>query len=208
MYILPLINKLFNPIRQLLKKSTFTVLSLGIAAGTIILKTEPASAYCANNNSKEAITVLQLPISAESFKAVIKPGESKCCAWDNKECTGEEKERYGQTSFLVYKGEANIDALSVAQFVKELSLEVANAIDPERSGKLVKGAVAAINKLEQINVLGKALGYPSKDNLIGALETYNGGMITYDGNQVLGCWSGSQCKEQNVNGDGTEGYQP
>lgn len=63
-----------------MKRLIFPILTLGIVtAGTCLLKTEPASAYCVYNDSDKAITALQLPVDADSFKQVIDPGSSKCC---------------------------------------------------------------------------------------------------------------------------------
>ena len=58
-----------------------------------------AQAFCVYNKAQSPVSVLQLPISESSYKAVVKPGGSDCCNW--RECGGK---RYDQSLFVVYTG--------------------------------------------------------------------------------------------------------
>lgn len=190
MPVLPVISKLVVPTGQQLKKTFFSVLSLGVLAASIftLQKTEPASAYCVNNQSDKEITALQVPVKGDSFKAVIEPGKSSCCNWSDTSCTTNGDGRYGITTFLLYKGALDTDKITEQKVAEEVL------------GTITGGLTDKIfEKLEQE-------GYASKDDRLGPVDTYNGGVVWYDGTKApVGCWTGP-CQGQYVNNDGTEGY--
>ncbi len=189
MPMLPMIDKLVNPMKQQLKKTIFFALSLGIgAANFTLLKTEPASAYCVYNGSDEKITAIQSPVKGDSFKAVIEPGKNACCHWSDTSCTTNGDGRYGTTTFLLFKGALDIDKITREKVLEEVLGTVTGGL----TDKLFE-------KLEQE-------GYASKDQVLGPVDTYNGGIVWYDGTKApVGCWTGP-CLGQYVNNDGTTGY--
>ncbi|NES87265.1 MAG: hypothetical protein F6K10_41410, partial [Moorea sp. SIO2B7] len=50
-------------------------------------------------------------------------------------------------------------------------------------------------------LLGK---YVPKERGLGVVQTYNGGIIGYNGREPLGCWAGP-CRGQDINRNGTRG---
>ncbi len=60
---------------------------------------KPALAFCIFNETSTPVSVLQLPISESSYKAVVNPRAKDCCNW--RQCGGT---RYGQSLFVVYTG--------------------------------------------------------------------------------------------------------
>lgn len=191
------IGKLVNPINQQFKKPFLSILSLGVmATGITLIKTEPASAYCVYNKSDETITALQVPVSSDSFKAVIEPQSDSCCNWSEGSCTSFDDGRYGNTTFLMYKGALDTDGITASEILQEINTTITSEIP------VVGGVVEKMyEKLDDA-------GYGSKEQSLGAVKTYNGGVVWYDGSKApVGCWTGP-CQGQDVNHDGSTGYNP
>ena len=70
-----------------MKTLFFSIVTLGIVtAGSCLVKTEPASAYCVYNKSDDPITALQLTVKPD-FEKVINPHPKECCHWTDGSCT-------------------------------------------------------------------------------------------------------------------------
>lgn len=200
MFKLPLIKKLVKPTTHQLKKLMATALPLGfLATGMTLLQTEPASAFCVYNNSEETITALQLPINGSSFKQKIEPGEDKCCAWDNGDCNNGGG-RIDKAKFLILKG-AVPNALTFSLGAVAEANDIINYFADDLNTSVAQDAIKIKDK-----ILGLVEKYDKQvSDYLGMEETYNGGVITYDGeDEPFGCWVGP-CQAQWINNDGSEG---
>ena len=99
-----------------MKNRYFSSLKLTVSLSSIILAwifmPNTASAYVIYNDSKTTITVLQLPLSDQSFTKVIQPGKSEACHWSNRTCVAK-KGRYEKTPFMIYRGDRSKELLSL-----------------------------------------------------------------------------------------------
>ena len=193
------------------------LISSAVIVGSLLLDTKSAEAYCVYNRSEsDTIAALQLPVTTSSFKAVIPPGDQKCCHYSEKSCTSNnDGQRYGKTVFLLLKGELE------EELEKNQHLITVRAI-PEDINRVASKIIEFIRRNEDSNdstidpalkqeLYEQGLKYVRPDaNLekLGVIVTYNGGIVWYDGQkEPVGCWSGP-CQGQDVNSDGTRGPQP
>ena len=188
-----------------MKKVLFPILTLGIVtAGSCLFKTEPASAYCVYNESDKPITALQLPVDSDSFKQVVDPGSKKCCNWREDSCTAQQDGRYGKTPFVVYEGALDTDAITASEILEDINKTAFQIVD----------AVAGVANIPPVGsiVVDKiydeldSSGYAPKEQKLGVVPAYNGGVVWYDGGEPVGCWVGP-CQGQDVNYDGSMGVK-
>lgn len=184
-------------------KKLLPILTLGIVtAGSCLLKPEPASAYCVYNESDKTITALQLPVDPDSFKQVIDPGAKKCCNWQNDDCTADPGGRYGKTPFVLYEGALDTDAITASEILEDINKTAFQIIDAVAGTFGIPPVTSlAVNKI--YDQLGS---YASRDQGLGVVRTYNGGVVWYDGGEPVGCWVGP-CQGQDKNYDGTTGVK-
>ncbi|NES86750.1 MAG: hypothetical protein F6K10_38395, partial [Moorea sp. SIO2B7] len=186
--------------KLLLKISTLTITFTSLIVGEILIS-KPVSAYCVYNFSKTTtITAVQLPLSESSFKAVIQPNNSACCPWYEPTCVaGGKKDKYAKTPFIIYKG--NIDKyirpiiIQNTVTARRVLRKINSDLNPLIQEILSTPGISPIqdNIAEQIySLLGK---YVPKERGLGVVQTYNGGIIGYNGREPLGCWAGP-CRGQ------------
>ena len=195
-----------------MKKLLFKILTLTIAVTSMmvgeIFSSKKAFAYCVYNYSNTTITAVQLPLSEDSFKAVIQPDDKKCCPWDEPTCVAEEG-RYAKTPFIIYQGniDSDIRPLIIQDTVtaRRVLRKIDSELIPLIQNILSTPGIPTIksNIAEQIySPLNK---YVSRKKALGVVQTYNGGVVNYNGgDELLGCWIG-RCKDQDINVDDTTG---
>lgn len=181
-------------------KKLLSLILLGLfPVGFVLSPLKPAEAYCIYNDSDQDITALQLPIDADSFKQVIGPKQNKCCNWQDTSCTDPTKGQgqFDKTSFVLYRGSTDVSAITAAEVLENIVGVIAPVIP------VVGPAVQGITD----QIFGSLETYFTKDSGIGVIGTYNGGIISYNGTDAFGCWSGP-CIGNDVNADGSKGPPP
>ncbi|NEO78698.1 hypothetical protein [Moorena sp. SIO4G3] len=195
--------------KLLLKISTLTITFTSIIVGEILIS-KPVSAYCVYNYSKTTtITAVQLPLIDRSFKEVIQPNNHACCPWYEPTCVAEgKKDKYAKTPFIIYEGNIDEDIRNLLIqdiFTARRVLRKINSdLDPLIQQIFYTQDIPPIqdNIAEQIySLLDK---YVPKERGLGVVQTYNGGIIHYNGPVPLGCWAGP-CRGQDINRNGTRG---
>ena len=191
------------------------LISSAVIVGSLLLETESAEAYCVYNRSEsDTIAALQLPITTSSFKEVIPPGDKKCCHFSEKSCTSmNDGERDGKTVFLLLKGELeedlekNQDLITVRAIPEDINRVASKIIDFIRGSNDIPPIDS--NLEQELYEQGRQYVQPDANlEELGVVVTYNGGIVWYDGQQEpVGCWKGP-CQGQDINFDGTEGFQP
>jgi len=152
-----------------------------------------ASAYCVYNDSDHEIGVLSLPITTSSFKENIPAHESRCCHWSNNDCVTVPG-HFAETSFALFSGRINTGLVTANAVIWGINQLIAGMIPVV--GSLTSAGVGQVK--------GLILAAIGKSPDIGIVGTYNGGVITYDGSEALGCWEGT-CQGQDINYDGSRG---
>ncbi|GEM_PF-6736438 len=198
--------------KLLLTISTLTITFTSTIIGEILMP-KKVSAYCVYNRSNTTITAVQLPLSEGSFKAVIQPGNKSpdgCCPWDEPTCVaGGKLDKEAKTPFLIYKGDIDeyIRSLRVNDAVtgRRLIKKINSDLEPSIQNILSTPGIPTIKSEIAENIyslLGK-YNIP-KEQALGVVQTYNGGIVFYNGSVPLGCWIGP-CKGQDINRNGTRG---
>lgn len=179
-------------------KKILSLILLGLFPVSFVLSPlKPAAAYCIYNDSDQDITALQLPIDADSFKQVIGPKQNKCCNWQDTSCTAEPHGQFDKTSFALYRGSTDVNAITASEVLQNIVGILGPAVPV--IGPAVQGVTDQI--------FGALDTYITKDSGIGIIATYNGGVITYNGTNAFGCWTGT-CIGNDVNVDGSVGPPP
>ncbi|MEH1838558.1 MAG: hypothetical protein V7L20_07270 [Nostoc sp.] len=176
-------------------KKLLSLILLGLfPVGFVLSPLKPAAAYCIYNDSDHDITALQWPIDADSFKQVVGPKQNKCCNWQDTSCTADPHGQFDKTAFVLYNKSIDVSALTAAKILENIVGILGPAIP--YVGPAVKEATDQI--FDSLDT------YVSKDSGIGVIATYNGGVITYNGTDAFGCWTGT-CLGNDVNADGSMG---
>ncbi|KAK9788590.1 hypothetical protein WJX73_004941 [Symbiochloris irregularis] len=58
-----------------------------LAALAVLLSASPAAAFCAYNTGSSPVTFMTWPVSGQTFKKVVQPGQSACCNFNQNTCT-------------------------------------------------------------------------------------------------------------------------
>lgn len=181
-----------------MKKVLSKILISGIlVSGSLVFTNKPSLAYCVYNDSNETISALQLPISPRSFKVVIPPKDKACCNWKETSCTKDADGRYGKTPFVILKGSVDIGLITVVAVFDRIN-RVALPFIPVVGSGMTAGYNEVMQELDRLSISGG----------LGIVNTYNGGIVWYDGSrEPLGCWQGP-CQGHDINGDGSTGSKP
>ena len=174
-----------------------------------MLMSQTAAAYCVYNNSSITITAVQLPLSERSFKAVIPPNNKSCCPWEEPTCTmAEEVREDAKTLFLIYEGnlDSHIRRLVIQDLVtvRRVFRTINSDLDPLIQNMLSAPGIPTIASHIAEQIYSLLDRYIPQEEALGVVQTYNGGIIDYNGSVLLGCWVGP-CRGQDINGDGTRG---
>ena len=179
-------------------KKLLSLILLGLfPVGFVLSPLKPAAAYCIYNDSDHDITALQLPIDADSFKQVVGPKDNKCCNWEDTSCTADPHGRFDKTYFALYNQSTDVDAITAAEILEKVDGVLA---------QLIPGVGSAVKEVQD-QIFDALDTYITKDAGIGVVESYNGGVIVYNGTDAFYCWTGS-CTGNDVNGDGSMGVPP
>jgi hypothetical protein len=154
----------------------------------------PSSAFCVYNKDIIDVTFFAWPPSAHTFKAVVKPGDSACCNWNNPTCFSKDEgdddadplARCADVLFYIADKALDTDAITKKFIAKEVEEILAPFIAIFGAvGGLIPGVGEVIGTVAALTAAGLDVSAISTDTGIEFgpndqhVRAENGGTVTW-----------------------------